>query len=143
MAKLNEFGEDLYKKTGGVHGIKSLGAAVGMPDKEDKKNIQIILRNYEREFPGQIMAVKKLGQGYLQQSRDSRRAAGKLNSKTANITAMVDSDSNRTYDMELPPLLGHRLEQYIPTLFRDRAHYRWFKQNFPQLLLVDPKTKKI
>jgi len=138
MAHYNEFGKEVLKQQGSIQGVKTLGAAIGMPDAEDKKNVAKIIKNYERKYPGAIKVARDYGRLQLFESRLTRHEAGKFTSKDYKNKSMVDNLAGRTYDMELPAGLGQKLEEYMPTIFREREHYRWFKRNFPQLLLLEP-----
>lgn len=98
---------------------KTLGDAVGMPDAEDKRNIEKIIRAYEKKHPGEIIFHRNMARDRLVNA--------------FNPNAVVDKKSNRRYVFELPPDLFNKLEAYIPTLFRDKKHFDWFKKNFKGL----------
>lgn len=100
---------------------KTLGDAVGMPDATDKENIQNIILRYERKHPGEI--------------KFHRDAARDRIVNAFNPNAVLDKNSNRRYMLELPPKLHANIEAYIPTIFRDKKHFDWFKKNFKELLI--------
>lgn len=112
--------DDLLSTANQLGGKKNLMSdVVGMPDNEDKANIQLIIDNYEKEFPGQIEDTITLARSF---------AKGEFNT--------VDKNSNRRYILELPPMLVGRLEEYIPTIFKDKRHFAWFCKNFKKLTIT-------
>lgn len=93
---------------------------VGMPDDEDKKNIQKIIDDYERDNPGDIQELIDYGKAHAKSDFN-----------------LVGETSNRRYILELPPKLHAKLEEYIPTIFRDQKHFAWFCKNFKQLTIPE------
>lgn len=105
---------DLDKK-----GYQDVGDAVGMPDADDKRRLEAIIRKYEKNNPGEIAF-----------HRDTAKA------RMDNEFAVVDKSSNRRYLFELPPKLHADIEAYIPTIFRSKKHFAWFCKNFPKLRIA-------
>lgn len=103
-----------------INKYKSLGDAIGLPDKTDKERLQNIILKYEKEHPGEIKFHRDMARERIQ-----------------NEFAEIDSHSARRYLMELPPGLHSRLESYIPTLFREKKHFSWFCRNFKELLIAE------
>lgn len=110
---------------------KTLGDAVGMPDEVDKENIRKIILKFEREHPGEILAIIEYAKASSSAfTNEFGLVSGKSNSKG------ISSNSLR-YQMELPPDLHRKIEEYIPTIFSDKKHYAWFKKNFRELFLPE------
>jgi len=86
-----------------------------MPDEEDRKNLEHLLNNYELLYPGEI----------AQAIEDARPEPGVETKDTAM----------GKHVMELPPTLADTLEKTYPTLFTNKDHFAWFKENFEQLIL--------
>lgn len=97
---------------------KTLGDMIGMPDDVDKEHIKKMLNSYDKKHPGEIVFHRNT-------ARDNQW----------NDFNVIDKQSNRRYLMELPPELFNSLEEYIPTLFREKKHFAWFCNNFPDLLI--------
>jgi len=108
---------------------KSLGDAVGMPDAADRAFIRKLIAEYERNHPGLIKytidAAKK-------DQLDNSNAFG---DKTK--FGLVDAQSSRRHLFELPEQLVMQIEQYYPTIFRDKKHFGWFCRNFKDLMLPE------
>lgn len=105
---------------------KSLGKAIGLPDKEDEAFLMKLIKDYEAENPG-----------WLQFMRDEARKqfeAGRYGS-VFNENSKVNKDSNMTYDFEFPPSFFKKIESHYPLMFRDVEHYRWFKKTFAALMI--------
>lgn len=112
---------------------KSLGQAVGLPDKEDEEFLMKLVLEYEADNPG-----------WLEYVRDNAReefSAGKKGS-LRNEDAKLDKTSGRTYDFELPVAFYQKVEKHYPLMFKDVSHYRWFKKTFIALM-IRPNTKKV
>jgi hypothetical protein len=92
-----------------------------MPDEWDRKNIMAILKNYEKDHPGEIGTA-------IREARDD------LLDKKYGV---ADPTSRRRHVMELPAGLVSVLEESYPTLFREKAHFQWFVRNFPSLLVPE------
>lgn len=102
---------------------KDLADAVGMPDETDKTNIRRIILNYERKHPGIIL--------------DCLTKARKESKASENKFGIVNKGSDMRYVMELPMELHEKIEAYIPTIFREKKHFRWFVKNFPELRIPE------
>lgn len=105
---------------------KSLGDAVGMPDSVDKERIRKILLAYEKKYPGQITYTRDVAKGDF----------GAQGGKKAEF-GLVNKGASGRVIFELPEELHHQLEEYIPTLFRDKKHFRWFVKNFKELMIPE------
>lgn len=105
---------------------KDLADAVGMPDEEDKKSIELIISRFERRNPGVIQFHRDAAKEHM----------GVEHNRFAEMSKVTgEKNSARRYMMELPPELHMKLEQYIPTLFSSKKHFAWFCKNFKSLLI--------
>lgn len=100
---------------------KSLADAIGLPDKEDKLRIQLHLKRYEKEHPGELM--------FHRDAARARLADPKF--------ATIDDQSARRYLFELPTEVGNWLGQAYPLMFKDSKHTAWFCKHFPELLIPE------
>jgi len=108
---------------------KSLGDAIGMPDEKDKAFIRKLILTYEREHPGLIKhAIDEA-------KREQQAVDGPVKKRTD--FGLVDPHSARRHLFELPEGLVTVIEQYYPTLFRERKHFTWFIRSFKELLIPD------
>lgn len=102
---------------------------IGMPDKEDEEILQNLIRIYEQKTNGLL--------GYtIRQAR--REFESGRHGSLLNTSANVNAQSNMRYDYEFPESFVRVVEKHYPTMFRDRAHYAWFKKKLPGLM-VRPK----
>jgi hypothetical protein len=109
---------------------KTLGDAVGMPDETDKQNIQKIILRYEKKNPGEIKQIIDYARKHSKAMENEFGLITEQNAKGISSTSV-------RYLLELPPKLHEQIEAYIPTIFRDKKHFRWFCKNFKNLLLVE------
>lgn len=116
---------DISKAASKAGNVKTLGDVVGLPDKEDKEMIRKFLVQYEKKHPGEI-----------QFHRDAARARLEEAGKSTEF-AVIDKTSNRRYVFELPTGIGQWLERSYPLMFRDKQHFAWFCNNFPELRIGD------
>ena len=105
---------------------------VGMPDQQDEEFLQKLIQIHEKMTSGALRRV-------LDHSR-REFSAGKYGN-LRNDDAMVNKESNMTYDFELPNSFVMLIEKYYPTMFRDINHYRWLKKKLPGLM-IRPNNKK-
>lgn len=111
---------------------KSLAQAIGLPDKVDEDFLMRLIAKYEKNNPG-----------WLTFMRDNARREFEAGHKGSvfNDDALVNKGSNMTYDFELPVTFYKEIERHYPLMFRDPAHYRWFKKTFTALM-IRPNTKR-
>lgn len=102
---------------------KTIGDAVGMPDHIDRANVKNIIDGFEKENPGVIA---------FHRGNAKRQSAG-----FRNEFGEVDKNSRRRYVMEIPPPLYLQLEAYMPTIFREKKHFRWLVKNFKELVIPE------
>ena len=114
---------------------QDIGGVIGMPDAEDKENIQKIINQFNKEYP------KVLNLATLRGRVELNETIGLKGDKWADY-GIVEKETNRARLFELPEILHHRLEMYIPTLFRSRKHFAWFAENFPELRLTAKYAKR-
>ncbi len=98
---------------------KDIGDAVGMPDEQDRQQIQKLIDDFEKKHPGEIKFHRDAASDHLKQLR----------------TDVVGKKSGRRYALEIPEPLYIKMEQYIPTLFRSKKHFTWLRKNFKELFL--------
>lgn len=103
---------------------KNLADVVGLPDKQDKENILIIIKNYEKKNPGKLVHT-------IESARAEMRENGK------GEFGLVGKEASRRLIFELPQGLVTKIEEAYPLMFRDKDHFRWFVQNFKPLLIPD------
>src|SRR5688572_5416829 len=103
---------------------KTLGEAIGLPDDVDKENIRKIILKYDKKHPG-----------YIQHAISEAKAdfAGTDKAKFGE----VNKSAHGRVLFELPEELHANLETYIPTLFREKTHLRWFIKHFKELLIPE------
>lgn len=117
----------------GTKQVKTLGDAIGMPDAEDEAFIRNLITIHEK-MTGGLLAYT------LSEARKEFEAGHK--GSVHNDDARVNKDSGMTYDYEFPNSFVTLMEKHYPTMFRDRAHYHWFKRKLPGLM-IRPNTKKV
>lgn len=100
---------------------KSLADAIGLPDEEDRIRIEMFLKKYEEDNPGEI-----------QFHRDAARI--RLSNKKHGV---INEESGRRYLFELPQPIGIWLGQAYPLMFRDKRHLAWFCKNFKHLMIPE------
>lgn len=108
---------------------KTLGDAIGMPDEQDKAFIRKLILVYEREHPNLIKTTIDAAK------KDQVENSHGL--KNVSEFGLVDKQSSRRHIFELPESLVAAIEQYFPTMFREKKHFRWFIKNFRELLIPD------
>ena len=123
MKKNIDFTKDVSKEAAKVGNIKSLGDAVGLPDRVDKARIQRYLLKYDKEHPGEI--------------RFHRNAARERLAADNQKFGLVTGSEHRRYLFELPVGIGQWMEATYPLMFREKTHTAWFAKNFPELRIGD------
>lgn len=113
---------------------KSLGAAIGLPDKQDEEFLMGLVKKYEADNPGWLE--------FMRNEARKQFEAGKYGS-LHNEGAVVNKASGMTYDFELPPSFFKLIEKYYPLMFKDVNHYRWFKKTFTSLMIRPNEKRKI
>lgn len=113
---------------------KSLGQAIGLPDKEDEEFLMKLVAKYESDNPGWLAFMRN----------EARRQfeAGRYGS-IHNDGALVNKGSAMTYDFELPPSFYRLIEKHYPLMFKDVNHYRWFKKTFAALMIRPNEKRKV
>lgn len=103
---------------------KDLSDVVGLPDKEDKRNILTLIKNYEIANPGQLKHT-------LDSARNDMKSQGDAK------YGVVSEQAGRRLVFELPEGLILEIEKAYPLMFRDKNHFRWFVKNFKPLMIPD------
>ena len=106
---------------------KNWSDVVGMPDEEDKKNLQFIINLYERTHPGEIGQIITWEK---QQERENAFGG-------ADPFLVKNQQSGLRKVLALPPDLVGVIKESYPTLFKDRKHFSWFVRNFPMFMVAD------
>lgn len=101
---------------------KDVAKAVGMPDEWDRQNIETIIKNYDRMYPGQIKAL-----------RDEARAN---HIETSSGIILSGKEANRRLVLTLPIPLLRDIEESYPAMFTSRDHFNWFCKNFKGILIT-------
>lgn len=120
---------DLRKEALKAGGNKSMADAVGMPDEKDKAFLRRLIRRYDRNHPGLLAYT-------IQQARQDQ-FENSTTFKNISKYGLVDQVSSRRHIFEFPESLIATIEQYYPTIFRDKKHFGWFVHNFPELMLPE------
>ena len=105
---------------------KTLADAVGMPDNVDKENIQKIILRYEKKHPG-----------YIKHARDEAKAEYAAEGGDKQKFGVTNKQAAGRVIFELPEELYHDIEAYMPTVFRETKHFRWFVKNFKELMVPE------
>lgn len=88
-----------------------------LPDADDKKNIQRLIKQFETAFPGQIAWVRKDAMTDIVEQRKLKFVAKK------------GTDFERR--MSMPQALLLELRKAYPTIITDKRQFEWFLKNFP------------
>lgn len=127
MTKDNsQFTEEFLKEAGRHKTLQSMGDVVGLPDEEDKLRIQLKLRAYEKEHPGELAFIINMAREHFKDAGGDKQKYGLTNKQASGRTLF-----------ELPEDLGRWLENAYPLMFRERKHTAWFAKNFPELLIPE------
>lgn len=131
----NAFADEYRDEAQKKGGFKDLGDAVGMPDKEDWKNIVSIIEVTRKA------CIKKYGFDILvdciANARKDRTENDNKYGKLHLDYGLVNKDSNMRHVMELPEEFMHAIEKGYPIMFSNRDHFSWFCRNFKELLIGD------
>ena len=109
----------------------------GMPDDWDKKNIETLIRNFEkRKFTveGFIISGKKLIQLCVAESRRAHQLDG-INA-LSNKLGMKSKDIEARVRLSLPTVLEAEISTAYPAMFKDDRQHEWFIKNFPQFKII-------
>lgn len=118
---------------------KTLGKAIGLPDKVDEDFLMKLVADYERENPGWLAFMRDNARKMMQAGKGINTST----SKGALTGAVVNKDTYMTYDFELPPSFHKKIEDHYPLMFRDVDHYRWFKRTFSALMIAPEGDKRL
>lgn len=89
-----------------------------LPDAEDKKNIQNLIRQFEVAYPGQIDYVRKDAMQEIDQHRKLKFASLKGQKFERRLS--------------MPQALLLELKKAYPTIITDKRQFEWFLKNFKQ-----------
>lgn len=111
--------------------------ATGMPDDWDKKNIEALIRNFEkRKFKVEdfIISGKKFIQLCVAESRRAHQLDG-INA-LSNKHGMKSKAIEARVRLSLPTVLEAEISLAYPAMFKDNAQHEWFIKNFPQFRII-------
>ena len=106
---------------------------VGMPDDWDKKNLQALIKKFNRRrfnVEGHIISGKALIDLCREEAKRSHQLDG--SGAIANPHGIKSKESGARVRMSLPIVLEREITEAYPTIFRDTQHHEWFFKNFPQ-----------
>lgn len=134
-SKQNGFAQGFMDEVNRTGNVKSLVGAVGMPDKDDWRNIVEMISVYRKE------SVRRYGFDILTDCiatarREFAEFGGKYESRAPGFN-LVNKDSNMRYHFELPGSFVRMIELAYPLMFKDKKHYHWFCRNFAELRIAD------
>jgi len=104
----------------------SLADVVGLPDDQDKQNILIIIKNYEKKHPGKVA-----------HAISSARNDAKLEGGDLAKYGVANKASQNRLIFELPEDLVKKIEEAYPLMFRERPHFQWFVKHFKALMIPE------
>jgi len=103
-----------------------LDKALGMPDKEDLEYITMLLKAFEKKFPGELKRIKKEAQ--LETEVLGRTEFGGI------------KGTSRRLSMRLPEPIYKELQKSYPSMIgKDRSpkHVAWLLRHFPVLAMSE------
>jgi hypothetical protein len=129
--KAKQFRQDLLN-TVNTRGKGDVADAIGMPDDQDYDTLVRIFRRYEKKFPGRLRhTLEEARQEFISGTYGTRLMT--------DHKALVNKESNMTYELELPEELYRAIEQVFPSMFVSKKHFGWFKKKFAQLTIAAVK----
>lgn len=102
--------------------------AIGDPDEQDKRGIALLIKLYDKKFPGQIDEIVRLEK---QAEIDNASAMG------VDPFLVKNKDSEFRKVIVMPPSLADSIKENWPSIFRDKKHFSWFVKNFPRFRVAD------
>lgn len=103
---------------------------VGMPDDLDIKNINAMINNFKRdsfEVYGRVIT----GQQWITYEVKDSREANQVDD-TWNQNGMKIKETEVRIGTAIPYILWNAIEAAYPTMFRDKKHFNWFVQHYPE-----------
>jgi len=120
---------------------------VGDPDDKDRKNIQILIKNFSKEKFKECQVYDMdcdqktckhkptiLGQHWIGWCMAATKRDTHLDTKT-NPYAIKNKEAESRLLTSLPTVLFARIGNTMPTVFREKSHMEWFVKNFKSFLL--------
>lgn len=111
---------------------------VGMPDDWDKKNIQALIKKFERRkfiVEGHTISGKTLINLCVAEAKRAHQLDGA--GSVRNPFGIKSKDSGAAVKMTLPVVLEKEISEAYPTMFRDNRHHKWFFDNFGQFRIAE------
>lgn len=111
--------------------------AVGQPDEWDKKNIQTLIRNFEkRKFQVEKQIIS--GKLFIEMCVAESKRAHQLDGANAmfNPKGMKSKEIEARVRTSMPIVLQHEILLAYPAMFKDDAQHEWFIKNFPQFRVI-------
>lgn len=109
----------------------------GLPDSWDKKNIETLIRNFEKrkfkvdEF---IISGKRLIELCVAESKRAHQLDG--HNAIFNPRGVKSKESDARVRLSLPIVLEQEISLAYPAMFKDDAQHEWFIKNFPQFRII-------
>lgn len=111
--------------------------ATGMPDDWDKKNIEALIRNFEKrkfKVEGFVISGKRFIQLCVAEAQRAHQLDG-INA-LSNKNGMKSKDIEARVRLSLPTVLEAEISLAYPAMFKDNAQHEWFIKNFPQFRVI-------
>lgn len=111
--------------------------AVGEPDDWDKKNIQTLIKNFERrkfQVEGFVISGKKFIQMCVAESKRAHQLDG-ANARF-NPKGIKSKEIDARVRLSLPVVLEAEISLAYPAMFKDNSQHEWFIKNFPQFRII-------
>lgn len=110
---------------------------VGTPDDWDKKNIETLIRNFEkRKFQVEKQVIS--GKLFIELCVAESKRAHQLDGANAmfNPTGMKSKEIEARVRTSMPIVLQDEILLAYPAMFKDDAQHEWFIKNFPQFRVI-------
>lgn len=103
---------------------------VGMPDDWDKQNLRNLIENFYKEKFEMVGGKLLTGKQWTKlEVEDARKKHDQVLKDSHGVKI---ENSELRVGTALPNLLWNRIEEAYPTMFRDKDHFNWFIENFPE-----------
>lgn len=131
----SEFAKEVAKNAPDKASVKSLGDAVGMPDKWDKENLDRLISKFNKATFN-IEGHTITGKTYIQMCREEAKASHQ-STNAFNPYNLKTTENDMRAVTAIPPELHAAIEDTMPTIFRDKKHFGWFVKNFPEFRIAE------
>jgi len=110
---------------------------VGVPDDWDKKNIETLIRNFEKrkfQVEKQVISGKLFIEMCVAESKRAHQLDGA--NAMANPTGMKSKGIEARVRTSMPIVLQDEILLAYPAMFKDDTQHEWFIKNFPQFRII-------